>query len=202
MMHYKLARGTVGETHYGLRLAGVMGFPPTFMETAKSIVDTLAHEARKREKRRLPHEAKVAEQQKFALRAYGLVNSLMDGSWTDKARASRMEEIRQALAEVMKRTEMGYEGAAAASYEADGDENSSRAEDSDIAARNNYGSGMDGLGEGENRSMTGWTGRRSSHECFFLSLSGHWAGIWHLESRLCWNPLLGRAASTDKKLTI
>jgi len=80
-MLYRLADGPVEDTHYGLQLASVVGFPASFMETANRVADGLAALAAQRKRDSEAH--RLAEQRKLIFRLHATLvqveESGMDG---------------------------------------------------------------------------------------------------------------------------
>src|SRR3569833_2576611 len=67
-MLYRLADGPVEDTHYGLQLASVVGFPASFMETANRVADGLTALAAQRKRDSEAH--RLAKQRKLIFRLH------------------------------------------------------------------------------------------------------------------------------------
>ncbi|KAK5624694.1 hypothetical protein RRF57_000410 [Xylaria bambusicola] len=90
-MFYKIKSGSVQEKNYGISLAEAMGFPDSFIETAREVSQTLADSMERRKD--VSDSRRLIRQRKAILNLHSMLNQLIESEMDDATMGSYLRHL-------------------------------------------------------------------------------------------------------------
>lgn len=108
-MLYKVSSGPVQEENYGIKLAGAIGFPASFLQVAEHVSDTLRDQAEA--KKRGSHARKLALRRRLVLNLHETLQQAHESDMNDGALATYLRKLQDEFIRRMEEIDgIGLEG--------------------------------------------------------------------------------------------